>query len=148
MLPNRRPSYGRVGVLLGLVAAAVLGCDDLFDSVLHGPEMCAEGVVIDEAGDPLPDVTVALVWRCSGEECTSSDCSRCSGAGSEHEVTDSNGYFKVTDRVLDGDCGCSQCMWDVEAARAGYRVVEDDRLGEGRSCSRCEVRNFRLEPID
>jgi len=119
------------------------GCEDFFNAVLFGPELCAEGIVSDAKGDPVPETTVALIWHCQGTDCTTYDCSECSGLGSEHVLTDSVGYYRVTDRVLDGDCECGQCMWDLKAEAPGYRQVSYDRLGSSR-CSRCEIRNFTL----
>ena len=128
-----------------VLACAMLcsGCEDFFNAVLFGPELCAEGKVFDAEGDPVPNATVGLIWHCQGTDCTTYDCSDCTGLGSEHALTDSAGYYRVTDRVLDGDCECSQCMWDLKAEAAGYRQVSYDRLGSSR-CSRCEIRNFTL----
>ena len=134
-------------LLVVLSAVICLGCEELFNIVLFGPELCAEGIVIDEAGDPVSSATVALYWHCEGTECTNYDCSECDGLGSEHVLTDSTGYYEVTDRVLDGDCSCSDCEWDLYAEAPGYRQVKQDRVG-WRSCSRCEIRNFTLQGDD
>ena len=143
-----RVLIGRSRPQLALLCAALcFGCQELLNSVLYGPELCAEGRVTDEAGDPVSPATVALIWHCDGTECTSFDCSDCSGLGSEHVLTDATGYYKVTDRVLDGDCTCSDCMWDLKADAPGYRLVHHERLGE-RSCNRCEIRNFTLQLSD
>jgi hypothetical protein len=132
-----------------LCAVLCLGCEELFNTLLFGPELCAEGIVTDEAGDPVSRATVALIWHCSGTECTSLDCSDCSDLGSEHVLTDSTGYYKVTDRVLDGDCTCSECEWDLKADAPGYRQVKHERLGWiSRDCYRCEIRNFTLQRSD
>lgn len=132
-----------------VLACAVLwlGCEDFFNTVLYGPELCAEGIVSDSAGEPVPRATVALIWHCDGSECTSYDCSECTGLGSEHVLTDSTGYYRVTDRVLDGDCDCSQCMWDLKAQAPGYRQAGYETLGRSR-CTRCEIRNFTLRPSE
>ena len=140
-----RPSRG---LLLGLVCAlCCLGCEELLNAVLFGPELCAEGIVSDVEDNPVSQATVALIWHCDGTECNSFDCSDCAGLGNEHVVTDSTGRYRVTDRVLDGDCSCRQCWWDVLAEAPGYRQVGDEILGSS-TCSRCEVRNFTLERVD
>ena len=149
MLSLSRAHYCRPrGPFLVLLCAALcLGCEEFFSAVLFGPELCAEGIVTDQERNPVPRATVALIWHCDGTECTSVDCSECSGLGSEHVLTDSTGYYEVTDRVLDGDCTCSDCQWDLHAEAPGYRQVKHDRVG-WRSCSRCEIRNFTLQGDD
>lgn len=134
-------------LLVLLCAGLCVGCDDFFNAVLYGPELCAEGIVTDDERNPVPQATVALIWHCDGSDCTSTDCSECDGLGSEHVLTDSMGYYLVTDRVLDGDCSCSQCMWDLHAEAPGYDQVKHERLG-WRDCSDCEIRNFTLERTD
>lgn len=140
-----RPFRGPLLVLLCAVLS--LGCEELLNAVLYGPELCAEGFVTDEKRKPMADASVALNWHCDGTECTSTDCSECSGLGSEHVVTDSTGYYRVTDRVLDADCYCDDCRWDVRAEAPGYRQVHEETLGR-RYCSGCEVWNFTLERVD
>jgi len=149
MLPTCRTHHLQAPrpLLVLLSAVLCLGCEELFNVVLFGPELCAEGIVTDEAGDPVSRATVGLYWHCQGSECTSDDCSECDGLGSEHVLTDSTGYYEVADRVLDGDCSCSDCDWDLHAEAPGYRQVKHDRVG-GRSCSRCEMRNFTLRRHD
>lgn len=139
------PAHPRLLPVL-MCAILCLGCEELLDTILYGPELCAEGIVTDEARDPVPEATVALIWHCSGTDCNSMDCSECNALGDEHVLTNSAGYYKVTDRVLDGDCACDQCLWDLKANAPGYRLVEHEDLGW--RCGRCEVRNFTLERTD